>query len=33
VAHFGTSMDLAVLSAVTVVLLFLGGYLFSKIQL
>ena len=33
VAHFGATMDLAVLSAVTVVLLFVGGYLFSRIQL
>ena len=33
VAHFGAALDLAVLSGVTVLLLFLGGYLFSKIQL
>ena len=33
VAHFGATMDLAVLSTVTVVLLFVGGYLFSRIQL
>ena len=33
VAHFGATMDLAVLSVVTVVLLFVGGYLFSRIQL
>ena len=33
VAHFGAPTDLAVLSALTAVLLFLGGYLFSKIQL
>ncbi len=33
VGHFGASLDLAVLSGVTVVLLFLGGYLFSRIQL
>jgi ABC-2 type transport system permease protein len=33
VGHFGASTDLAVLSTLTAVLLFLGGYLFSKIQL
>ncbi len=33
VAHFGQPVDLAVLSAVTAVLLVLGGYLFSRIQL
>ena len=33
VAHFGPAIDLAVLSAVTALLLVLGGYLFSRIQL
>jgi len=33
VAHFGAPTDLAVLSALTAVVLFLGGYLFSRIQL
>jgi ABC-2 type transport system permease protein len=33
VAHFGASTDLAVLSALTAIVLLLGGYLFSKIQL
>jgi len=33
VAHFGPATDLAVLSAVTGLLLILGGYLFSRIQL
>jgi len=32
-AHFGAATDVAVLSAVTAVLLILGGYLFSRIQL
>ena len=33
VAHFGASLDLAVLGVVTAALLVLGGYLFSKIQI
>src|SRR4029079_10615562 len=33
VTHFGAPLDLAVLSAVTAVVLILGGYLFSKIQI
>jgi len=33
VGHFGASMDLAVLSALVVIVLILGGYLFSRIQL
>jgi ABC-2 type transport system permease protein len=33
IAHFGPATDLAVLSAVTALLLILGGYLFSRIQL
>lgn len=33
VAHFGPTPDLAVLSAVTTLLLIVGGYLFSRIQL
>jgi ABC-2 type transport system permease protein len=33
VAHFGATLDLAVLSALTVLLVALGGFLFSKIQL
>jgi ABC-2 type transport system permease protein len=33
VTYFGASIDLAVLSVVALVLLSLGGYLFSKIQL
>jgi len=33
VTHFGAPLDLAVLSAVTTVVLILGGYLFSKIQI
>jgi ABC-2 type transport system permease protein len=32
-SHFGVGTDLAVLSTLTVVLLFLGTYLFSRIQL
>jgi len=32
-AHFGMLVDLSVLSAVTVILLAVGGYLFSKIQI
>jgi ABC-2 type transport system permease protein len=32
-AHFGAATDVAVLGAVTAVLLILGGYLFSRIQL
>ena len=33
VGHFGAPTDLAVLSALTAVVLLLGGYLFSRIQL
>jgi len=33
VAHFGGATDLAVLSALTAILLVFGAYLFSKIQL
>jgi ABC-2 type transport system permease protein len=33
VSHFGPALDLAVLSTVTALLLFVGGYLFSRIQL
>jgi len=33
VAHFGAGTDLAVLAALTAILLAAGGYLFSKIQL
>jgi ABC-2 type transport system permease protein len=33
VSHFGVTLDLAVLTAITAVLLILGGRLFSKIQL
>ncbi len=33
IAHFGPATDLAVLSTVTALLLILGGYLFSRIQL
>jgi ABC-2 type transport system permease protein len=32
-AHFGIFTDLSILSAVTVLLLAVGGYLFSKIQI
>jgi hypothetical protein len=33
VAHFGPAIDVAVLSTMTALLLILGGYLFSRIQL
>lgn len=33
VSHFGLSTDLAILSALTLFLLFIGSYLFSKIQI
>jgi ABC-2 type transport system permease protein len=33
VAHFGVATDLAVLSVLTALLLFAGGFLFSRIQL
>jgi ABC-2 type transport system permease protein len=33
IAHFGPATDLAVLSTLTALLLILGGYLFSRIQL
>jgi ABC-2 type transport system permease protein len=33
IAHFGPATDVAILSALTAFLLFLGGYLFSRIQL
>lgn len=33
ISHFGLSADFAILSAVTVVLLAIGSYLFSKIQI